>query len=508
MYNQEAIVDKVIMDELVLQYPELKSIIKKTSPHEVRGGVLSVLDKNKRTEHSIYKFYYELCKKDINMKHMDDMVTHLWNYINSTNVDKEKYGEVMTPKWLVNEMLDTLPKSVWTNKDLKWFDPCNGVGTFPSIIVQRLMKGLENVIPNPKKRYRHIIEEMIYVCELQPKNMYIFHCVFDKQDIYELNTFYGSFLSNEFDEYKKNIWGVDKFDIIIGNPPYNEEFKEDNNRAKNLYNKFIERAIPLCDKLLFVTPSRWLSGGFNLDKFREMMFKRNDIRFINHFPNSDKVFKGTDITGGISYFLIDSKYNGNLLFNDVKCDLGRYDIFVHPKNYSLVDKVITDNNLSTICKSQSYYGFPGNESLFVKEKKENYLKVFVSKNKGNVMWVNTNKIKDKSKLKGYKVFTPAANGENPRFGTKILGKPNEVCSKSYMTLLVNSKEEGESLISYMETKFCNFLLSLRKSTQNMKPDLLKWIPLVPFDRQWTDKQLYKHFNLSQEEINLIESQTK
>ena len=72
-----------------------------------------------------------------------------------------------------------------------------------------------------------------------------------------------------------------------------------------------------------------------------------------------------------------------------------------------------------------------------------------------------------------------------------------------MTLLTNSENESKSLISYMNTKFCNFFLSLRKNTQNMKPDTFKWIPLVELDRQWTDDLLFEYFNLTEDEQKLI-----
>jgi hypothetical protein len=106
----------------------------------------------------------------------------------------------------------------------------------------------------------------------------------------------------------------------------------------------------------------------------------------------------------------------------------------------------------------------------------------------------------------FKVFTPYAAGSSNNlgnFGNKIIGYPNEVCSNTYMTFLTNSENESKSLISYMNTKFCNFFLSLRKNTQNMKPDTFKWIPLVELDRQWTDELLFDYFNLTDEEKKLI-----
>jgi len=439
---------------------------------------------------------------------LDKIIERIRKYNPVGDIEKGSFGEVFTPFWLINEKLDKLDNNVWSNEKLKWLFPSNGIGNYAIIVVKRLMIGLENKIPNENIRYKHIIEKMIYVCELQVKNMFLWMVSIDPKSKLKLNLFRGSFLSSEFDQHMKNVWKTDRFNICPENPPYNDEFKEDNNRPKTLYNLFVEKSIKICDQVLMITPSRWLSGGFGLDNFREMMFNRSDIKLIKHYNDATKIFGSkVEIKGGVSYFLIDKNYNGECNFNDNYCKLNKYDIFVEPKYHILLNKIISDNTLSQICKAQSYFGFPGNESLFTNTEQLDSLKVYVSKNKGLIMWVNKN-ILDTNKIKGFKVFTPGAAGSTNdlgKFGNKIIGYPNEVCSKSYMTLLVKSEEEAKYLISYMNTNFCNFFLSLRKKTQNLKPDSLKWIPLVPFDREWNDELLYKHFNLTQEEIDLIEN---
>ena len=86
----------------------------------------------------------------------------------------KKYGEVFTPIFLVDDMLNTLPDEVWNNPNLKWLDPCVGTGNFIIQIVKRLMVGLESYEPDTIKRYDHIINNMIYVCELQEDNIDIY----------------------------------------------------------------------------------------------------------------------------------------------------------------------------------------------------------------------------------------------------------------------------------------------------------------------------------------------
>jgi hypothetical protein len=230
----------------------------------------------------------------------------------------------MTPIPLVEEMLDTLPKKVWSNPNLKWLDPCSGVGTFPSVVVQRLMKGLKKVIPNKNKRYRHIIENMIYVCEIQAKNMFIFHCIFDRPNIFELNTFYGSFLTKEFDEHMKNVWGVEKFDIVVANPPYQ--------RKLNL--KFLNKSTNISDKTLFVHPSSWLI---------------DDKKVNNDFNNCRIIHK--DLLENVILF------NGNPIFSirlNIPCAITYTNNNKKTSSISVVDKInntsITYNNIEDINK--------------------------------------------------------------------------------------------------------------------------------------------------------------
>jgi len=129
---------------------------------------------------------------------------------------------------------------------------------------------------------------------------------------------------------------------------------------------------------------------------------------------------------------------------------------------------------------------------------------YVSKQKGFEKYIDKYLIKSSDMINKYKVITARAAGKgNDGFGNKFISSPNEVWCESYISLTTNSEEEAKSLLSYMDTKFCNYLLSLRKNTQDIKPDTCKWIPLVPFDREWTDEQLFEYFDLTLEERNLI-----
>ena len=134
-------------------------------------------------------------------------------------IEKKQFGEVFTPIKIVNEMLDKLPSEVWFDKNLKWLDPANGIGNFPIIIYLRLMESLKDEIINEKERKKHILENMIYMCELNKKNVFISKYIFDINNEYKLNLYEGDSLKLDYNKE----FNVKKFDIIIGNPPYNEE---------------------------------------------------------------------------------------------------------------------------------------------------------------------------------------------------------------------------------------------------------------------------------------------
>ena len=212
--------------------------------------------------------------------HIKNVVVMLSDYVKVAKVEKKIYGEVMTPISLVNDMMDTLPVSVWSNPNLKWLDPCSGVGIFPVVIIERLMVGLQEVITNEEERYKHIVENMIYMAELQARNSFVCSCAFDPKDEYSMNVYTGSFLDGSFEEHAKNVWGVDKFDVIVQNPPY-QELKVGNKKSSSLWDKFVKKALNICFEggyMVAVHPSGWrnVDGRFkdvqNLLKSKQLLY--------------------------------------------------------------------------------------------------------------------------------------------------------------------------------------------------------------------------------------------
>lgn len=179
--------------------------------------------------------------------------------------EKDRFGEVFTPPELINAMLDKLPPSVWTDPTKKWLDPAAGFGNFFMEVYLRLLKSLEDVIPNPSERRRHILTQMLYMVEYNPEscarireNPMFFNKDEDGNLIMDvnLNVFCGSFLDPQV--------GATAFDIIVGNPPFNADqtYKGKKGGGANLWPNFVDKSLrgDLLKPdgfLLFVHPALW-----------------------------------------------------------------------------------------------------------------------------------------------------------------------------------------------------------------------------------------------------------
>ena len=208
-----------------------------------------------------------------------------------------------------------------------------------------------------------------------------------------------------------------------------------------------------------------------------------------------------NIEGGVHYFLKNSKYKGKCVFNGVIYDLGKYDVIVKPEFLSFIEKFKNCQSLESIYKGR-FFGIESNDKRL---KKTGKTLCFVStlKSKNRKMYIDNYKMTKTNSF--WKVFTPKANGNYPGFGYIGIAKPNEIHTGSYISFKVNNQKEAESLLSYMKTNFVNFMLSIRKNTQNISGDTCKWIPLIPLNRKWDNKSVYKYFKLTPSEIKEIES---
>jgi hypothetical protein len=243
--------------------------------------------------------------------------------------EKKQFGEVFTPLKLVKEMLNKLDEtyekengtSIFTKPELKWLDPANGLGNFVVILYYKLMNGLKAKISEPEERKKHILENMIYVSELNKSNMYLYKMIVDPNERYKLNINEGDSLKLDIEEK----WEIEKFDIVIGNPPYN----------KGLYKNFTEKYITKCDYMTFVIPSTFTIGVSHV-KFIDYL-KENNLRIVRYL-NRELWNNLIDID--TLYFVKTKKSYEKIMLND--CCVDRSEKIYNVKNkihYEIIKKL-------------------------------------------------------------------------------------------------------------------------------------------------------------------------
>ena len=322
------------------------------------------------------------------------------------------------------------------------------------------------------------------------------------------------------------------FDVIIGNPPYQLNVGvEKENYAIPIYHRFVEQAKKLNPRYLtMIIPARWYAGGRGLDEFRNTMLTDNRLRIIHDYPDAADCFPGVQIKAGVCYFLWDRDNRGNcsvtthlnneidgplerpLLENDTKTFI-RYN-----KSISILHKVYKHeiDNFSSLVSPQTPFGlvtsFKGNS----KRINHNDLKLYISGNekeyKGGVAYVPMDMItKGKNMIPWHKVYIGKAGSGSDSFPHSILsvpfyGEPYSVCNQTYLVIgPFENKVICENTISYIKTRFFRFMVLLKKNSQDAMREVYSFVPLQDFSKPWTDEELYKKYNLTEDEIAFIES---
>ena len=331
----------------------------------------------------------------------------------------------------------------------------------------------------------------------------------------------------------KHFWKINnnenmKIDAVVGNPPYQVmDGGGAGTSAIPVYNKYwtiAKEMNPLYNSM--VMPARWYSGGKGLDDFRISMLKDKRMKVLVDFPESRECFPSADIAGGICYILWDKKYNGDCLVTTISNgirttysrDLSEYDTFVRQANaINILHKVTSKNEdtLNNYVYSRKPFGldnqYTGKASPF-----NGSIVLFGSQ---GLSYIKPTEVLQNAEAIGkWKVIVSKASAQGGRADKegkrKVLPKaevlvPNSACTESYLLIACfDNEEEAKNALSYIKTLFFRFLLSLKVITQNIAKDSFAFIPLQDFSKPWTDEELYKKYNLSDEEIAFIESMIK
>lgn len=480
--------------------------------------------------------------------------------------------EVLTPPSLVNSILDLLPKGLWSNPDAKFLDPVCKSGVFLREIAKRLMTGLEKKIPNKQKRINHIFENQLYgiaiteltallsrrsvYCSKTANGKYSICETFDNeqgniryerlqhtwengkciqcgasQEVYdrgdEAESYAYNFIHTEnpatlFTNKKLKKGQEMKFDVIVGNPPYQLSDGGAGVSASPLYHKFIEQAQKLNPRYLtMIIPSRWFAGGKGLEEFRHNMLNDKRLRKIVDFFDSTECFPGVDISGGICYFLWDSDNKEECEITSVRA--GQKSVMLRPlleqgsdtfvrfnEAISIIRKLqkLKEKPFDTLVSSRKPFGLPTNVAVKNTQGKDD-IKIYAYPKSG--YFASKSLLKNSEWVGKYKVLLAKAYGERGSFPYLMLSKPfiaepHSCCSETYILIgPFNTKKEAENVISYIQTKLFRFLILLKKNTQDATRQVYSFVPMQDFKEMWSDDKLYKKYGLTKDEIAFIES---
>ena len=347
----------------------------------------------------------------------------------------------------------------------------------------------------------------------------------------------------------KHFWKINentnmKLDAIVGNPPYQVMDGGNGASATPLYNLFVEISIKMMpDYISMIMPSRWLSGGRGLDSFRDKMLHDNRLSVLHDFYNANDCFPNVEIKGGICYFLWDkthhddclvTSHHNNAIFKTIRplLEEGVETFIRSDEQISILYKVraLNETQFSSWLNAGRYYGFhtkvewddelhgriqtaDGTEFIPILSKQitGNEVKVYIH---GGECWISREDIpKNVEAVDGYKVLLPrSGNPGSIIIGRPKISEPGSCSSNTYVVAVCPdrnlSKDEATNMLNYIKTKFFRFLVATKTTTQSMSLPAYTFVPLQDFTKPWTDEELYKKYNLDENEIAFIESMIK
>jgi len=486
--------------------------------------------------------------------------------------------EVFTPPQLANAMLDLLPADIWRDPTAKFLDPAAKSGVFLREIARRLMAGLAEAIPDAQARRDHIFGKQVYglaITELtgllarrslycsktadgrysvaggfrneqgnilyervehEWKNGRCIYCGASEGEYSRgaaLETHAYSFIHMTNPE---EVLGM-KFDVIVGNPPYQLSDGGHAASAIPIYQKFVEQAKKLNPRYLtMIIPSRWFSGGRGLDEFRNGMLRDRRVRVLHDFISAGDVFPGVEIKGGVCYFLWDRDntgdctvytHEGNEIVSQAERPLleeGTETFIRYNEAIPILHKVqnFHEPSFAELVSGNDPFGFDVRvEGSYLRVKPTYKNKPFENSigfyyfgwRKDGMGYIDKGAIrKNNDWIAKYKVFVPKAWGignVNRDWINPFIGEPNTCCAETYLVIgPFDNRQIGDNVISYTQTKFFHFVLSLMKITQESRRKIFSFVPVQDFTEPWTDEKLYAKYGLTEEEIAFIESMVR
>lgn len=471
--------------------------------------------------------------------------------------------EVFTPPGLANDMLDLLPASIWRNPGATFLDPVCKSGVFLREIAKRLDKGLETQIPDRQKRINHIFSKQLFgiaiteltsllsrrsvYCSKIANGKYSICDTFNdeqgnirfqkmkhtwengkcsycgaSQEVYDRDDALETYAYNFIHTDKPEKLFKMKFDVIIGNPPYQLSDGGYGKSAAPLYHKFVQQAKKLNPKYLtMIIPSRWFAGGKGLDDFRREMLADTRIRKIVDFENAGDCFPGVDIAGGICYFIWQQGYSGDCEVvnvvngNEVSSirSLNEFPTFIRNSSaVPIIRKVLAvkESRMNEMVSSRKPFGIPTNG------RPHKSGDIILRWQNGDGPYSRSQVTIGQNIIDYWKVITsyvgydhagnPGKDGKRKVFSKIDILPPGTICTETYLVIgAFESKIEAQNLVDYMKTRFFRFLVSQFMYSHHITKESYQFVPIVNFTQHWTDIKLFKKYGLTKEEVLFIES---
>lgn len=465
--------------------------------------------------------------------------------------------EVRTPPRVASAVLELLPPDVWVDPSLRWLDPGSKSGVFLREITGRLLAGLGETFPDEGERLGHILTNMVFgvaITELTAlisrRTLYCSKNASGAWSAVPMPTSSGNLWHDRLEHtYVKGrcsecsasqeameLPGRDnhafgfihaagqaaiekefpmEFDVIVGNPPY-QMGSDGGTRTMPLYNLFVDQARALNPRYIsMIIPARWMAGGLGLDDFRASMLKDRRMRKLVDYPNSAELFSTVDIKSGICYFLWDRDHAGDCestlvrnqnSFGPHKRRLDDYDVFVRDRRgLAILKKVqaVKDESMFSLVRGKNPFGLRTNFKSSKARPSSGAVRLYRS---GAPEWVRRDEVSmNKQWIDEWKTLVPKAGPGSSGghvlpdmvLGQPLVGEPGSCCTETYMVIgPVASEQEAESIVSYLRTRLCRFLVSLRKISQDAPRGTYSFVPQQPWDRTWTDEELFTKYGIS------------
>ena len=335
-----------------------------------------------------------------------------------------------------------------------------------------------------------------------------------------------------------------KFDVVIGNPPYQEEAQGTSTKDMPIYHKFISESYKISKKASLITPARFLSNAGGTPKtWNQQMLNNQHVKVSFFEQKSGNVFPGTDIKGGVAVTYYDTEQEfepievfvpfiemNSIRKKVIKKNFESIDQFVTNRgSYRYSDLIYTDfpNLMKRVSDRRvASNAFEKLPELFFDVKPEDgneYIKIYGRFNNERVYkWFRKDYVTCPSNFEKYKIILPKANGSGAIgevLSTPVIGYPVIGYTETFISVgEFNSLEEAEACLKYIKSKFLRTMLGVLKITQDNTKAVWHYIPLQDFtvnsDIDWTqsvadiDRQLYQKYELSPEEIAFIETHVR